>query len=280
MLRVSTSAQWPRPYIGVCGSMHGNEPCGALAIQRIARELEAGSLIPTSGTIFLIHANPKATALGVRHTPDSEDLNRLWDFQFERRLRPEVWGYEHHRVLELRHTLGNLDLFLDLHSAKAPTPAFGVSNGEAGIDDIARRIGISYLVQSWYGLADKVIIGFLKLSGIPALSVECGSHDDPEIAEKAYGIAMAFLRTTGAIHDGKSTEAGDVQTVHVLETITKPSEDFRFDHPWTGFQELQAGTRVGCDRVTEIRASRPCYVVLPNEEVETGDDVLYLAVKT
>jgi hypothetical protein len=30
--------------------------------------------------------------------------------------------------------------------------------------------------------------------------------------------------------------------------------------------------------VTEIRVSRRCYAVLPNDEVEVGDDVIYLAV--
>lgn len=278
VLRLSASADWPRPYIGVCGSIHGDEPCGALAIQRIAGDLESRALAPAKGTVFLIHANQKATSLGRRHTPEGEDLNRLWDFAFTDTLRTEAWGYEHHRVLELKEVLGDLDVLLDLHSAKAPTPAFGVSNGEGDIDEIAKHVGLSFLVQSWYGLADKVIIGFLKLSGTPALSVECGAHSDPEIVEKAYRIAMSFLRTTGAIDDGKQTNGNDVQTVHVVETITRPSEEFHFGAPWTGFQQLEPGALVGRDRVTEIRVSRACYAVLPNEDVEVGDDVIYLAI--
>ena len=68
--------------------------------------------------------------------------------------------------------------------------------------------------------------------------------------------------------------------MHVVETITRPSEEFHFGAPWTGFQQLEPGTLVGRDRVTEIRVSRPCYAVLPNEDVEVGDDVVYLAVDT
>ena len=278
VLRVSASAEWPRPYVGVCGSMHGDEPCGALAIHRIAGDLESRTLAPAAGTIFLVHANPRATSLGRRHTAEGDDLNRLWDFGFTETLRPEAWGYEHHRVLELRKVLGDLDIFLDIHSAKTATPPFGVSNGEANIDDVAKRIGISYLVQSWYGLADKVIIGFLKLAGIPALSVECGAHGDPLIVEKAHGIAMSFLCATGAIEDCSRADAAAVQTVHVVETIAKPSEEFHFGSPWKGFERLEPGTLVGRDRVTEIRVSRPCYAVLPNHDVEVGDDVIYLAV--
>ena len=197
VLRISASPDWPKPYIGVGGSMHGNEPCGAEAIRRIARAFESGDLAPAKGTIFLVHANPEATLQGLRHTPEGDDLNRVWDFLYTQTLREEAWGYEHHRALELKAVLGELDVFLDLHSARTATPAFGVSNGEAPIDEIAKQIGIAYLVQSWYGLADKVIIGFLKLAGIPALSVECGAHDDPAISETAQRIAMSFLRATG-----------------------------------------------------------------------------------
>jgi succinylglutamate desuccinylase len=258
--------------------MHGNEPCGADAIRRIASAFESGELKPAKGTVFLIHANPEATSQGRRHTTEGQDLNRLWDFDFIDTLRPEAWGYEHHRALELKGVLGELDVFLDLHSAGTRTPPFGVSNGEAPIDEIAKRVGISYLVQSWYGLADKVIIGYLKLAGIPAFSVECGAHGEPGISERAYQIAMNFLRATGAIDDGNTISGNDVRTVHVVETITKPSEDFVFGAPWTGFQGLEPGALVGRDRVTEIRVSRPCYAVLPNADVEVGEDVIYLAV--
>jgi succinylglutamate desuccinylase len=260
--------------------MHGDEPCGAQAIRRITVSFESGELEPSRGTVFLIHANPEATAHGHRHTVGGHDLNRLWSFGFVETLRQEAWGYEHYRALELKEVLGDFDVFLDLHSAATATPPFGVSNGEAPIDEIAKRLGISYLVQSWYGLADKVVIGFLKLAGVPALSVECGSHGDPEVEEKAHAIAMSFLRATGAIDDGRQCKETDVRRVHVVERITKPSREFAFGAPWTGFQQLEPGTLVGRDRVTEIRVNQRCYAVLPNQNVEVGDDVIYLAVDT
>jgi len=280
VVRVSATEDCPRPFVGVCGSMHGNEPCGGDAVDRIARELRGSVLQPGIGTLFLIQGNPEAISEGRRHTTQGDDLNRLWDFSFTESLRQEAWGYEHHRVLDLKEVLGDLDVFLDLHSAANSTPPFAVSNGVPGVDDIAKRIGVSFLVQSWYGLADKVIIGFLRLTDVPALSVECGAHDDPAISDKAYRIALSFLQVTGALNDRTQPQGNEVRTVHVVETITKPSAEFHFGSPWTGFQELEPGALVGRDRVTEIRATRRCYAVLPNEDVEVGDDVIYLAVDT
>ena len=78
VLRISAYENWPRPYVGVCGSMHGDEPCGALAVQRLSGDFESRALAPEKGTLYLIHANPVATSLGRRHTADGDDLNRLW----------------------------------------------------------------------------------------------------------------------------------------------------------------------------------------------------------
>jgi len=119
-------------------------------------------------------------------------------FSFVENLREESWGYEHHRVLELKDVLGDLDIFLDLHSANTPTPSFGVSNGEAPIDAIAKQIGISYLVQYWYGLADKVIIGFLKLSGVPVSVIK--TPYVAKIGTEAGPIARSLLRNRRTKH--------------------------------------------------------------------------------
>lgn len=276
--KVSASEGWPRPHVGVCGSMHGNEPSGGRAIQRLLGELREGTLRPAAGTILLVQANPEALEIGQRTTVGGADLNRLWDFAFVGTMRAEAWGYEHHRALELKELLSGLDFLIDLHTAATTTPPFAVSNGVAGTDAIAKHIGVSFLVQSWYGLANKVIIGFLKRAGVPAISVECGSHDDPGIADQAHRIASSFLRATGTVVDPPAPRANDLRTVHVVETITKPSADFRFGSPWQGFEVLEPGTLVGRDRVTEIRVTRRCYAVLPNEHVDVGDDVIYLAI--
>ena len=74
--RVSASTDWPKPHFGICGSMHGDEPCGANAIGRMARAFENGELQAPKGTVFLIHANLEATSKGRRCTADGDDLNQ------------------------------------------------------------------------------------------------------------------------------------------------------------------------------------------------------------
>ena len=258
--------------------MHGDEPCGAEAIHRVRGELERGSVTLERGTLFLIHANPEASRQKRRHTETGADLNRLWDFDFVDALNRDVWGYEHNRVLELKDVVGDLDVFLDLHSATSATPPFAVSNGSRQAAELAAQIGVEFLVESWETLADKVVIGFLTTRDVPALSVECGAHQDGQTADRAYDIARNFIAATGLTGATPDITRHAVRTVHVVETIAKPSAEFGFSSPWKGFERLESGTVIGSDTVTEVRASQRCYAVLPNEDVDAGQDVVYLAV--
>ena len=62
------------------------------------------------------------------------------------------------------------------------------------------------------------------------------------------------------------------------------TDKLRSRYPYAGDRFLVKGgltgpvQLVGRDRLTEIRTMRPCYAVLPNENVHVGDDVIYLAV--
>ena len=123
-----------------------------------------------------------------------------------------------------------------------------------------------------------MIIGFLGTKGVPSLSVECGAHDDPRTAVEAYRIATNFLRAAELLAGDWEARQNGARSVRVVETISKPSPEFRFATPLSGFQRLEPGTVLGRDRVTEIRVSEGCYAVLPNEDVEVGEDVVYLAV--
>lgn len=278
VIRLSRSEGWPRPWVGVCGSIHGNEPCGGEAVADLRREIEGGGQALEAGTLYLIHANPEASRQGLRHTADGADLNRLWDFAFETALRRDAWGYEHHRARELAPVLETLDVLLDVHSAFAPTPAFAVTNGLARADRLARQIGAAFVVRAWDDLADKVIVGALGRRDVPALSVECGAHADPGTVDVARRMIRHFLEATGVLRADEPPALEDPVAVRVVETITRPSEAFRFSTPWRGFQKLDAGTVLGRDEVTEIRVGRACYAVLPNDTVAVGEDTVYLAV--
>src|SRR5262245_20056416 len=104
-LRISASPDFPRPHVGVVGAVHGTEPCGLRAGGGLRAELVAGELTLRSGTLFLIHGNPRASEEQKRHTEGGVDLNRFFDFRFIDEMASESWLYEHHRAFALKPLL-------------------------------------------------------------------------------------------------------------------------------------------------------------------------------
>src|SRR5688500_14472770 len=63
------------PTLIAIGSLHGNEPAGAVALERVAERLELIS-DRLKGRVYLLAGNTRALKMGVRFI--DADLNRHW----------------------------------------------------------------------------------------------------------------------------------------------------------------------------------------------------------
>lgn len=276
--RISTDPSLPRPHVGVLGTVHGDERCGLETLQRLRDGAESGERVPSAGTWVLIHGNPRATLEGRRYTRGGADLNRLFDYAFERDLPRERWSPEHERALQLRDVLEDVDCLLDLHSASWPTPPFALINDVPGSADLARRMGFDFVTHGWAGpglLMDRVTIGIMQRLDRPGLSVECGQHGEQKTVDEAFRCTRRYLQAAGVL-EGEA-EPGDPMFLRVTEIIHRPSEGFRFTRPIRGLDQLEAGEVFASDRIAELRVREPCYVLLPNDSVPVGRDMVFLA---
>ncbi|MBW2461180.1 MAG: succinylglutamate desuccinylase/aspartoacylase family protein [Deltaproteobacteria bacterium] len=269
----------PRPHVGVLGSVHGDEECGVEAIRDLLRRGEAGELALGVGTMVLIHGNPEASALGIRSTEGGADINRILDFDWVRTLPEDQWTSEHRRAFALRPVLEDVDVLLDLHSASNETPAFGIVNAVPKSLEIAKRLGVGFVVHSWGELSPKVTIGVLQRRQMPGISVECGQHHDPQTNARALAITERFLRYVGAL-EGIEPALTEVIELEVEEILKKPSRAFRFARPLSGMERLDAGELVGTDGTIDFRLEKTRWAILPNEGAAVGGDLLYLAKET
>jgi uncharacterized protein len=276
----SFDATRPRPHLAVVGAIHGNERCGLLAIERLARELARGELQLCAGSLYLVHGNPAATALQRRHTPNGVDLNRTFDFRFLDELAPGLWEHEHRRALELRPIFDSVDAVLDLHSATAPTPAFAIASRVPASLPFALALGLEYVTLGWDGpglLGDRVLLGQLTRRELPGVAVECGQHDDEAAADLAYQCTLRALSHFGLIAPLAPREQAPPKQLTVRAAIKRPSGTFRFERPLRGMQALAPGDLIGHDEHLSLAVRSPCYAIMPNDQVPVGDDMLYIA---
>lgn len=270
------------PHLAVFGSIHGNEPCGLRAIERLQRELASGELALQRGTLVLVHGNPAATEQHERHTRGGVDLNRQFDYRFEADIPRAHWLHEHHRALELRPLLDTAEVVLDLHSTTAPAPAFAITTPTPGSHALADALGLGYVTYGWETpelLGDQVVIAPLTRRGLPAVSVECGQHDDPGAIEVAYACLRRTLHHLDMLPWSALATMPLVACTRLsmLAAVKRPSSTFKFVRPLASMQRLAKGELIGVDDNLALSAQRDCYVIMPNDNVLVGEDLLYLA---
>ncbi|MEO1483348.1 MAG: succinylglutamate desuccinylase/aspartoacylase family protein [Myxococcota bacterium] len=263
------------PTLAIVGGLHGNEPCGPEALRRIADGVENGELTLLQGELVLVHGNPEATRQNRRYTLGGVDLNRIFDFAFEDTLPREKWTYEHRRAMQLRPLVDEWHAVLDLHSTSLPTEPFAIwPYGEPKLA-LIRRMGVPAVTLAWDGLGlpgSRALISVLSQQGRTGMVVECGQHDEPESADRAYDYAVRFLASEGML-SGDTRPRCDSRVYRMRSVITKPTEDYRFTNDLRGFDELPAGTELGAGITLDAAA----VAIMPNDAVPVGGDMLYLA---
>lgn len=111
----------PGPHVAVTAVVHGNEPCGAIALDWLFRN----NVRPVQGKLSLAFINIAAYHAFDAADPNAsrwvdEDFNRLWSPDVlddpDRKLTVELA-----RAREIRPWLDSVDLLLDIHSMQHKT---------------------------------------------------------------------------------------------------------------------------------------------------------------
>ncbi len=275
--QLSPNGSYQAPFVGVMGALHGNEVAGLRAIER-AKDVPARlAERMKKGTLVLIHGNPRATAEGTRHSHGGTDINRLFSYRFLDELAKEAWNYEHGRAAEIEPLIRGLDALLDLHSASRPTPPFAICDGTPAGIALAKKTGCR-VTWGWDGpgmLMQHVSIGSLVAQGKPALSVECGQHQDPRTAEAAWEIMLHFLGAIGLTdHEPASVDGAGYA---LFARVVKPTLGFQLAKSFESFDVLGAGELLGSGDGVRISVDREAVLLLPTPNAVRGEDIVYLA---
>ncbi|HLI21382.1 MAG TPA: succinylglutamate desuccinylase/aspartoacylase family protein, partial [Stellaceae bacterium] len=110
----SFTAAAPGPHVMLSALMHGNEICGAIALDRLLR----AELRPARGTLTFAFCNVAAYRRFSRADPAAsryvdEDMNRIWDAA---KLSGPRQSEELQRARLLRPLVDRVDFLLDIHS--------------------------------------------------------------------------------------------------------------------------------------------------------------------
>jgi predicted deacylase len=275
----------PGPHVLVNALTHGNEICGAIALDQLFR---AGPH-PVRGKLTLSFANVDAYLNFDPANPTAaryldEDFNRLWD---EATLDGARHSAELARARQLRPLIDTVDLLLDIHSMQHETEALMLTGLAQKSVDLAHRVGVPQLVvrdaghvagrrlRDYHGFGDPA-------APQTALLVECGQHWQRRAAEVAIDTAWRFLAAVGMLDDEDAARclspAPPQYIITVTDTVTVASDDFRFIAEYRGLEVIpQAGTVIGHDGRREIRTPYDnCVLIMPSRRLIRGQTAVRL----
>lgn len=231
-----------RPEIAVLGGVHGDEPCGVNAIERV---LAADPDVQRP--VAFVIANEAAIDDDVRYV--ETDLNRAFP------------GDEHAEVHEKRlaaalgRELGDC-LTLSMHSTQSYDGPFAlIDHADEEIRQILTQLTVDAVVD--VGAHSR---GRLFESVPNTVEVECGYQGSPQATENAESLVWEFLAATGVV-PGEVGDGSEVPLFRLDRQIPKRDAS-SYDVYASNFERVAAGERYAAAGEQEVVAEEPFYPVL------------------
>ncbi len=286
-------AATPGPTLIVLGGVHGNEPGGVQALERVAARMSEASL-PVVGSFVAVAGNLGGLAQNRRFL--NRDLNRAWTAGKVAALRSQELIHDSAEDREQRELLEVFEdclarargpvVFVDLHSSSAEGPSFTC------IADTVpnRRLAMSLPVPMILGLEeciDGATMEFFSERGLVAVAVEGGQHNNPRTVDNLEAAVWLALVAVGLVPAAQVDVAGFRRTLResarglppVLEVrhrhVVVPGLGFRMQPGYQSFQQVRKGELLALEGGQELRAGQDGVILLPLYQGQ-GEDGYFL----
>ena len=272
-------------HVMVSAVVHGNEVCGAHALDYLMRE----GVRPERGKLTLAFMNVAAYARFDPANPAvsryvDEDFNRVWSAGVLDGPRDSV---ELRRAREVRPLVDTVDLLLDIHSMQNATPplmlAGPLDKGRRLAVDVAAPVHVVCDSGHAAGTRMRDYAGFGD-PGSPrnALLVECGQHWAQGTERVAIEVALRFLACTGAVArewvEARLPPAAPAaqRVIEVTGPVTIATDRFRFAQDYEGMEVIaDEGTIIGWDAERAVRTPYPdCVLIMPSRRLRRGESAV------
>ncbi len=282
------------PRVVCVGGLHGNEPAGILAIERVLEVLREEKP-PFRGSFLALSGNLQALQTGERFL--EEDLNRAWKYgRLERlvEMPRQERNAEENELVELAECLDEAfegvsrGIFLDLHTTSSPSAPFGVL-----ADTLPNReFAFQFPVPIILGFEEQIegsLESFLGRKGHITFGFEGGQHDDPASVDMHEAALWTALLAAGCLNRGDVAQADRAQQdleraskglprvleIRYRKEISK-GDGFRMEPGFKNFDRVERGALLARDSSGELRASERSRLFMPLYQNQ-GDDGYFLA---
>jgi len=275
----------PGPHAMISAVVHGNELCGAIALDHLLKR----EVRPSRGKLSLAFMNIDAYESFDPGDPTTsryvdEDFNRLWTADI---LEGERDSTELRRARAVRPLVHSVDFLLDVHSMQHTTAPLMMAGPLPKGRAFARDLGIPDLVVTDSGhAAGRRMRDYNDFSDSAsernALLMECGQHWEKASAELAIETAYRFLAAIDLIDSDVAAEAlagkarRNQRYIEVSGPVTIETDAFRFTQDYRGLEVIPAaGTIIGYDDERPVTTPYDeCVLIMPSRRLRKGESAV------
>ena len=272
----------PGPHVMISSVVHGNELCGAIAVDHMLQN----NVRPLKGKLSLAFMNVDAYLSFDPDNPSAsryldEDFNRLWTKEL---LEGDRDSIELRRAREVLPVLDTVDLLLDIHSMQTATKPLMMAGPLDKGCEFARQLGIPEVVVMDFGHKAgrrmREYEGFSDPGSTKnALLIECGQNWDQRSADLAITASWRFLMILGLVSEEnaaahlRTEPPSEQRIIKVSGPYTIRNSDFSFKEPYVGLEEIpSAGTVIANDGEIEVKTPYDnCVLIMPSRRQRPGD---------
>lgn len=284
----------PGPTLICLAGVHGNEPAGVSALERVLPALE-GRQIELTGELVALVGNRAALAASKRFL--DRDLNRAWtpdrldDLQ---RTEARITCHEDQEQIELLRCIEEVVarargpvVLIDFHTTSGFGGAFSTVS-----DRLANReLALNFPVPLILGLEEQLegtLTDWFDGLGHTAIGFESGQHDEERAVDRAesalwLGVVAVGLLAPEAVPEAESARASlageyaHLPAVFEVRYRHEISEADRFvmGHGYDNFQPVGSDEIVGGDVRGPVRAPEKGRILMPLYQ-DQGDDGFFI----
>jgi predicted deacylase len=277
----------PGPHVVVQALTHGNEVCGAIALDWLLGE----GFRPARGAFTAVFANVDAYHLFDPAEPFAsrcvdEDFNRLWTNDV---LDGPRTSTELERARALRQVYDGADYLLDLHSMTDPCPPLTLAGRQRKGLELALALGLPehVVIDAGHSAGRRLRdYAFFDQPEDPrvALLIECGQHWERASPTVARQSVLRLLRHFGMADADFLARHLDPaprplqRVIEVTAAVTIASDAFAFALPVHGLAVIpRAGTVLAHDGdVPVLTPYDDCVLIMPTRRPKAGETAVRL----
>ncbi|MDT0649012.1 succinylglutamate desuccinylase/aspartoacylase domain-containing protein [Autumnicola edwardsiae] len=273
------------PLLFVTGGIHGNEPSGVKALEKVFSELEK-TQPEIKGTIVGVAGNKMALNQNKRYI--DEDLNRTWtEENVNQEKKDSHEKKEMFEIIELLEKFSEKDFtkryFLDCHTTSSPSLPY-VSVQEVNDNDEWAHKFPTYIIRGFSDIITGDIDHYLSRIGMTGFVFEAGQHTDKRSVENHEGVIwLALKEACGLDLDNISTYPDCVN--RFAEKNAPPQKTFEIIHRhgledgdifemqpgYENFQKIEKGELLAKQNGNEVKSEWDAYIFMPLYQAQGND---------